>query len=100
LQCDQHSLEGFQSLINDAAKFFTFLNIKLNPKKCETFKIDNKKKEEVITIGGDRKEFSQDADFIKYLGIPLDPKRIAKKQFVEAKIQKILNQLDKLEFSD
>jgi hypothetical protein len=39
-----NSTEGLQSLINNADKFFTFLNIKLNPKKCKTLKIKNKKK--------------------------------------------------------
>jgi hypothetical protein len=57
-----NSAEGLQSLINDADKFFTFLNIKLTPKKCETFKINTKKKEEVTTIGGERKEFIQDVE--------------------------------------
>jgi negative regulator of sigma E activity len=71
----------------------------LNPKESEKFKNNNKKKEEVITIGGERKEFIQDADFIKYLGIPFCSKRIAKKKFVEAKMQKFFYQFDKLEFS-
>jgi hypothetical protein len=83
-----NSAEGLQSLINDADKIFTFLNIKLNPNKCETFKINNKKKEDLITIGGERKEFIQAADFIKYLVIPSGSERIAKKKFVEAKMQK------------
>jgi hypothetical protein len=47
--------KGLRSLVDDSEKFFTFLNIKLNPKKCEKFKIINKK-EEVIAIGEERKK--------------------------------------------
>jgi hypothetical protein len=60
----------------------------LNPNKCKTFKINNKKKGEVITIGRERKEFIQDVDFIKYLGITECSKRSVKKKFIEAKTQK------------
>jgi hypothetical protein len=56
-----NSAKGLQSLINDADKFFTFHNIKLNMKKCKTFKINDKKKEEIITIGGEKKLFKMPA---------------------------------------
>jgi hypothetical protein len=78
------SAKDLQSCFNDADRLFAFLNIKLNPKKCEIFRISSKKKE---------------ADFIKYLEAPLGSKRIVKTKFVEAKMEKLFYQLDKLEFS-
>jgi hypothetical protein len=92
------SIKGLQSLVDDVDIFFTFLNIKLKSKKCKTFKIRSKKNEEIITIGGERKEFIQDIDFIKYLGVPLSSKRIDKKKFIGAEMQKFFYRLNKLGF--
>jgi hypothetical protein len=44
--------------------------------------------------------FASDLSYIKYLGVPIGSKRIAKKKFAEVKSQKIYSELDKLESSN
>jgi hypothetical protein len=44
--------------------------------------------------------FASDLSYIKYLGVPIGSKRIAKKKFAENKLQKIYSELDKLESSN
>jgi hypothetical protein len=49
-----NSAEGLQKLIDDADTFFKFVNIKLNPKKCEIFRT-NSKTNQIIKIAGEEK---------------------------------------------
>jgi hypothetical protein len=56
-------VKGLHSLIADADKIFIFFSIKLNPKKCTTFKINTKKKG-IIKIEGEKKEFIHNIEFI------------------------------------
>jgi hypothetical protein len=51
-----NSAEGLQKLIDDADTFFKFVNIKLNPKKCEIFRI-NSKSNLFIKIAGENREY-------------------------------------------
>jgi hypothetical protein len=57
-------------------KFLWFANIKLNPSKCEVFKVTPAKdKSPSIVIANTEKEYLPKASFIKYLGVPLAGKR-------------------------
>jgi hypothetical protein len=78
--------------------FFDFANIMLNPSKCELFRINGKGTDKNIVIDGVEKN-SVTKNFVKYLGIPLGLRKICKTKFIEAKIQKVLEELDKAEFS-
>jgi hypothetical protein len=51
-----NSAEGLQKLIDDADTFFKFVNIRLNPKKCEIFRT-NSKTNQIIKIAGENKEY-------------------------------------------
>jgi hypothetical protein len=53
-----NSAEGLQKLIDDSDKFFQFVNIKLNPKKCEIFRT-NSKTNQVIKRAGVEKYMYQ-----------------------------------------
>jgi hypothetical protein len=50
-----------------------------------------------IVISGVRKDYILDDNFIKYLGIPLGSRRLGKVKFIETKIKKIFEEIDKLE---
>jgi hypothetical protein len=52
-----------------------------------------------ITIANVEKQYDADGKFMKYLKIPMDAKRICKKKYVESKIQRALEELDKVEYS-
>jgi hypothetical protein len=45
------------------------------------------------------KEYVANKNFIKYLGVPLESRKVSKVKFIEAKIQKVLEELDNVEFS-
>jgi hypothetical protein len=92
------SAENHQILINRAKSFFDFAKIKLNPSKCEMVWINGKRTHENIVIDGVEKNYVTE-NFVKYLVIPLGSRKICKTKFVEAKIQKVLEELDKAEFS-
>jgi hypothetical protein len=51
-----NSAEGLQKLIDDVDTFFEFVNIKLNPKKCQIFRT-NIKTNQIIKIAGESKEY-------------------------------------------
>jgi hypothetical protein len=91
--------DNLQVLINKAKQFFDFANIKLNPNKCEVMTVNPNKNDIGIVISGVRKDYISDNGFIKYLGIPLWSKRVGKVKFVESKIKKIFEEIDKLEYS-
>jgi hypothetical protein len=93
-----NSAEGLQKLIDDSDTFFKFVNIKLNPKKCEIFRT-NSKTNQVIKIAGEEKQYVSELEYVKYLGVPLGSKRIGKVKFAEAKIRKMLYEIDRLEYS-
>jgi hypothetical protein len=73
--------------------------MKLNLKKCEIFKLNDPDDHEII-IAETRVSFAWDLSYIKYLGVPIGSKRIAKKKFAEVKLQKLYSELDKLESSN
>jgi hypothetical protein len=93
-----NSAEKLQILINRAKSFFDFANIKLNPAKCEVFRVNERSKDQNIIIEGVEKQYVTDS-FVKYLGIPLGSRKLCKTKFLESKIQKVLEELDKAEFS-
>jgi hypothetical protein len=95
-----NSEQGLQKQINRGKKFFDFANIRLNPAKCEILAINGKKKDGGIYIDGVLKSYMGKEDFIKYLGVSLGSRRISKKKFIEAKFNKIYEELDKLEHSE
>jgi hypothetical protein len=66
-----NSHENLQIQINSAVQFFQFANVKLNPKKCETFKIDGKNEENKIIIAGEEKEYIANDICLRYLGVSL-----------------------------
>jgi hypothetical protein len=53
-----------------------------------------------IKIVDEEKGYVSDLEFVQYLGVLWNSKRIGKIKFAEAKIQKMLYELDKLEFND
>jgi hypothetical protein len=57
----ENSAEGLKKLIDQADSFFQFINIKLNPKKCEIFRA-NSKTNEVITIENEEKKYISDLE--------------------------------------
>jgi hypothetical protein len=61
--------------------------------------VNPNRNDEGIVISGVRKEYISDNGFIKYLGIPLGSRRIGKVKFIETKIKKVFEEIDKLEFS-
>jgi hypothetical protein len=91
------SEDHLQILNNRAKSFFDFANIKLNPSKCEVFKVNGSKEYRNIIIDGVKKEYVSDT-FVKYLVVPIGSKRICKKKFIEAKVQKFFEELDKIEY--
>jgi hypothetical protein len=94
-----NSERSLQKQVNRAKKFFDFANIKLNPAKCEVLAINGDKEDEGIFIDGVLKQYMSREEYIKYLGVPLGSRKISKKRFIEAKINKVREELDKLEFS-
>jgi hypothetical protein len=46
------------------------------------------------------KEYVANSKCVKYLGVPMRSKRISKTKFLEAKVQKVFEELDKVEDSD
>jgi hypothetical protein len=88
-----------QILINKAKQFFDFANIKLNPSKCEVMSVNPNKNDVGIVISGVRKDYISDDNFIKYLGIQLGSRRLGKVKFIETKVKKIFEEIDKLEYS-
>jgi hypothetical protein len=94
-----NSEKSLQKQINKAKKFFDFANIKLNPAKCEVLAINGDKEDESIIIDGVLKQYMGREEYIKYLGVPLGSRKISKKKFIEAKVNKIREELDKFEFS-
>jgi hypothetical protein len=93
------SEEKLQILINRAKQFFDFENIKLNPNKCEVMSVNPNKNDVGIVISGVRKDYISDDSFIKYLRIPLGSRRLGKVKFIETKIKKIFEEIDKLEYN-
>jgi hypothetical protein len=55
------------------------------------------KKDRGIMISNVLKQYTMNREFVKYLGIPLGSRKIAKKKFIDAKISKIYEELDKCE---
>jgi hypothetical protein len=92
------SQDDLQILINQEKSFYDFANIKLNPNKCEVFKIRGSNSDRNIIIDGVEKEYVTKT-FVKYLGVPIGSKKLCKKQFIEAKVQKVFEEIDKVEFS-
>jgi hypothetical protein len=82
-----------------AKQFFDFANIKLNPNKCEVMTINPNKNEVGVVVSGVRKVYIYDNSFIKYSGIPLKSKRMGKVKFVESKVKRIFEEIDRLEYS-
>jgi hypothetical protein len=93
------SEESLQKQINRAKKFFDFANIKLNPAKCEALSINGSREDVDIMNDEMKKNYIGKENYIKYLGVPLGSRKISKKKFLEAKINKVYEELDKLEFS-
>jgi hypothetical protein len=91
------SAENLQILINRAKSFFNIANIKLNPNKCEVFKVNGKGTDDNIIIDGVEKLYITD-NFAQYLRIPLGSRKLCKTKFIEAKIQRVYEDLDKAEF--
>jgi hypothetical protein len=91
------SENNLQTPINRVKSFFDFANIKLNPSKCEIFRINGSRNDIKIKINGVKKEYISKS-FIKYHGAPMGSKKICKTKFIEAKIQKVLEELGKAEF--
>jgi hypothetical protein len=85
--------------VNRAKQFFDFANIKLNPNKFEVMSVNPDKNDVGIVISGVRKDYIADEGFIKYLGIQLGSRRIGKVEFMETKVKKIFEEIDKLEYS-
>jgi hypothetical protein len=54
----------------------------------------------IIIIDEVKKDYLSDLEFVKYLGMSLGLKRIGKVKFAEDKIQKMLNEIDKLKFKE
>jgi hypothetical protein len=71
----------------------------LNPAKCEVMAINGNKDDKGIVIDDVLKEYMGKEEYIMYLGVPLGSRKISKKKFIEAKINKVYEELDKLEFS-
>jgi hypothetical protein len=94
-----NSEESLQKQVNRAKKFFDFANVKLNPLKCEVMAINGRNADRGIDIDGVLKDYKGKEEYIKYLGVPLESKRISKRKFIDAKINKMYEELDKLEFS-
>jgi hypothetical protein len=74
------------------------VNIKLYPNKCEVFNVNGSNSDSRIVIDGVEKEYITD-NFVKYLGVPVGSRKICKTKFIEAKIQKVLEELGKAKFS-
>jgi hypothetical protein len=94
-----NSEQNLQKQITRAKKFFDFANIRLNPAKCEILAINGGKNDGGIYIDGVLKSYMGKEEFIKYLGVPLGSRRLSRKKFIEAKFNKVYEELDKLEFS-
>jgi hypothetical protein len=94
-----NSEENLQKLINRAKSFFDFANIKLNPRKCEVMVVNPTDEENNNIINGVMKQYMAKNSFIKYLEIPLGSIKLSKTKFLEVKVQKVLEELDKVEFS-
>jgi hypothetical protein len=66
------SRKRLQGQIDACDHFFNFANIKLNPNKCEAFKVSPKRKlNHNMKIGGEEIEFAPVGSYIKYLDVPL-----------------------------
>jgi hypothetical protein len=84
--------------LESQTKSIVFVNINFNPKKCEIFRT-NSKTNQIIKLAREEKHYVSGLYYIKYLGVPLGSKRIVKDKFSEAKIQKMLYEINRLEFS-
>jgi hypothetical protein len=62
---------NLQRQINRAKKFFDFANIKVNLSKCEVLSINASKTDQGIIIDEVQKEYIEENEFIKDLGVPL-----------------------------
>jgi hypothetical protein len=92
------SENNLQTLINRAKSLFDFADIKLNPIKCEVLRINSNDGDKNINIDGMDKEYVVSKSFIKFLGVPMGSRKVSKVKFTESKIQKVLEDLDKVEF--
>jgi hypothetical protein len=78
-----NSEESLQLQVNRTKNFFDFANIKLNPNKCEVRSSNSSKSNKGIKINAIIKEYISKDSFIKYLGIPLGPRKIGKSKFLK-----------------
>jgi hypothetical protein len=84
-----NSDESLQKQVNREKKFFDFANVKLNPAKCEVMSLNGSIDDEGIYIDGVLKNYIGREEYIKYLGVPLRSRKISKKKFIEAKVNKV-----------
>jgi hypothetical protein len=91
--------DGLQRQINRAKNFYYFVNIKLKPAKCEVLSVNGDKYDHGIVIDDVQKKYIGKDDSIKYLGVPFRSRKVSKKKFIEAKMNKIYEEMNKLEFS-
>jgi hypothetical protein len=94
-----NSEKNLHSLIINVKNFLDFANVRLNPGKCEVMIINSETGHEEIGINDIRKEYIAKNSFIKYLIIRLGSRKINKTKFIETKINKLKEELDKLEYS-
>jgi hypothetical protein len=91
---------GLQKQINPCENFFKFANIKLNPGKCEVFKVSHDKEiQPNIVISQVEKSYLPNAEFINYLGVPLGSKRSGAFKYGSKIIQTMLEYLHKVKTS-
>jgi hypothetical protein len=88
---------NLQILINRTKSFLDFANIKLNTNKCEVFRIRENNDDVNFNIDGMEKE-DISKSFVKHLGAPMGSKKIYKTKFIEVEVQRVLEELDKVEF--
>jgi hypothetical protein len=92
--------KGLQKQINLCEKIFNFANIKLNPGKCEVFKVSHDKEiQPNIFIANVEKLYIPNAEVIKYLGVPLGSKRSGAFKYGSKIIQTMLEYLHKIRTS-
>jgi hypothetical protein len=96
-----NSFESLQSLVEIVNDFNYHSNIQLNPKKCEILKV-GKDRNEIFEIqdpiSGERNSISckDGTNVVRYLGIPLATKKIAKMKWCQNQLSKMHHKATKL----
>jgi hypothetical protein len=91
--------QNLQTFINRANNSFDFADIKLNSNKCEVMVINPYKDDKNLIITDVIKKYVASNKFVKYLGVPMGSKRTSKTKFLEGKVQKVLEELNKVGYS-